>query len=131
MGTGSLANWPYPSQTTTSPAITPQDRRYPGKVLMIAGITTAGLTPFTSSNSTTASMANQIASIALQRVCLPISHRALHRCISDRIVVIDNGSIEEAGIYDQLIHRKGVFAQLRESYYEEKNSVDMRMTERI
>ena len=62
-----------------------------------------------------------LASIRQDRTCIIIAHRLTTIENADQILVMDNGSLVEAGTHDQLIARDGVYSRL---YAGEKMKAD-------
>jgi len=46
------------------------------------------------------------------RTCLTIAHRLTTIRNSDKIVVVDRGTIKESGTHDELMEQKGIFYKL-------------------
>jgi ABC-type multidrug transport system fused ATPase/permease subunit len=59
----------------------------------------------------------EITQLARDRLCILISHRSLRTGIADRIVVLEDGCVDEEGTYDELIARNGSFARLSKLYH--------------
>ncbi|GAA0661197.1 ABC transporter ATP-binding protein [Streptomyces thermocarboxydovorans] len=56
----------------------------------------------------------QIKSIAADRITIVVTHRLENTKIADHIVVMEHGRITEQGVYDDLVHAGGTFAELLE-----------------
>lgn len=56
-----------------------------------------------------------LAELQRDRTCLVIAHRLASIRQADRIVVLDQGTVIEAGSHEELIRRRGAYADLRRS----------------
>ncbi len=61
---------------------------------------------------TEAHLFREIHHLARDKICILVSHRALHREAADRFVVLSEGTVAEQGDFDSLIARGGEFARL-------------------
>jgi ATP-binding cassette, subfamily B, bacterial len=63
-----------------------------------------------------ARLLGEISSLARERICILISHRALRPGIAQRLVVIADGQVVETGRFEDLVARDGEFARLWRLY---------------
>ena len=71
---------------------------------------------------------NMIYELAGDRTVLFISHRLGFAKKADRIVLFDNGRIEEAGTHDGLVNQNGTYAEMysnQEEWYTDKIDADV------
>lgn len=54
----------------------------------------------------------RIKATALDRITIVVTHRLENTKIADRIVVMEQGRITEQGVYEDLVHAGGTFAEL-------------------
>ncbi|MCC7145243.1 MAG: ABC transporter ATP-binding protein [Phycisphaeraceae bacterium] len=63
-----------------------------------------------------AHLLSEISSLARERICILISHRALRPGIAQRLVVLADGQVAETGCFEDLVARDGAFARLWRMY---------------
>ena len=57
---------------------------------------------------------NNLRDVMKNKTCLWVSHRISSIKGADKIIVIDNGSIAEQGVHEQLLDMGGIYADLYE-----------------
>ncbi|HUW82421.1 MAG TPA: ABC transporter ATP-binding protein [Phycisphaerae bacterium] len=65
---------------------------------------------------TEAHVLREVSEMKGDKICILVSHRMFRQDIADRIIVLSNGRIVEAGDYESLIAREGEFARLWKLY---------------
>jgi ATP-binding cassette subfamily B protein len=73
----------------------------------------------------------EFASLAEGRTTVMISHRLGSTAITDRIIVLSGGKVEQEGSHEELLKSKGLYAdmfELQKSWYERSGS-EWRLTE--
>lgn len=66
---------------------------------------------------TEACLLGEIAQVAKKKICILVSHRMFKPNIAEKIIVLSDGRITEAGTYEKLLAKQGEFARLCKLYH--------------
>ena len=92
-----------------------------GKPILLLDEPTSQLDPMAEAN-----LYNEFAGMALNKTAIFITHRLGSTMITDRILVINDGEIEEAGTHDELMQANGIYFRMfnaQKQWYQKNGEV--------